>query len=194
MKRLILLLLLTGSTLIASAQFGAKAGLNISNVGGDDAVDNKALIGFYLGVYYNAMLSGNLSFQPELVYSMEGAKFDDGTDEVKFMLNYLALTALLRYNFESGFFIGTGPKLGLLMSAKAKFEDESVDIKDQFKGSNFAWAFALGYMSAGGIGFYARYDLGLANIVDSDDADLKTRLISIGLRYNFGGGGGQARK
>ena len=194
MKRLILLLLLATSTLFASAQFGVKAGLNLSNVGGDDAEDNKMLLGFYLGVYYNAMISGNISIQPELVYSMEGAKYDDGSDEFKLLLNYMKLTALLRYNMASGFFFGTGPQLGFLMSANVKADGEKVDVKDQFKGTNFAWAFALGYMSASGIGFYARYDLGLANIVDDDEADLKTRNISIGLRYNFGHAGGEARK
>ena len=195
MKRLILLLLFASSTLFATAQFGVKLGVNISNVGGDDAVDNKALIGYYIGVYYNAEISPVFSFQPELVYSAEGAKYDDGSgDDFKLLLNYLKVTALFRYNLPSGLFFATGPQLGALMSANVKADGEKVDVKDQFKGTNFAWSFASGYMSAGGIGFYVRYDYGLANIVDDAEADLKLRNISIGLRYNFGTGGGEARK
>ena len=193
MKRLILLLLFAASTLVASAQIGAKAGINIASLKGDDAEDTKALIGFYLGLYYNAVLSGNISFQPEIVYSVKGAKID-GTDGGKLVLSYADITALMRYNFASGLFIGTGPQLGLLLAAKAKDDDDSEDIKEFFKSTNFAWAFALGYMSGGGIGFYVRYDLGLAQILEAEGSDMKTSVIAIGLRYNFGGGGGQARK
>jgi len=185
MKKPILLLCFTLITLVSTAQFGLKAGLNIANVGGDDAEDNKALIGWYLGAYYNAMIASSFSFQPELIWSAQGAKFDDGTDEAKLMLAYIQLTALLRYNAQSGFFIGTGPGLGFLTSAKVKADGEKVDVKDEFKGSNFLWAFALGFMGKSGWGAYARYDLGLSNILDDDESDLKTRVISLGLRWQF---------
>jgi hypothetical protein len=94
--------------------------------------------------------------------------------------------------FEGGFFLQTGPQYGFLMSAKAK-DGGTTDVKDQFKTGNFSWAFAAGYDTKGGLGFYARYNLGLSKIAD-DGSDVKTGTFQFGLRYTLHGSGGGGEK
>ena len=170
--------------LTTQAQFGFKGGVNISNLHGSDVSDAKSLAGFYLGAYYNIGINDNFSVQTEAVYSAEGAK-ESGTD-AKLHLNYINLSALFRYNVPGGFFVGTGPQLGLLTTAKVKSGGTSVDVKDQFKSSNFSWAVAAGYDFPMGLGFYARYNIGLAKIAKDDPTpDVKSGCFQFGLRYNL---------
>jgi hypothetical protein len=184
MKKLLFIALLSTIVVAAQAQFGLKGGLNISTATGSDATDSKSKAGFYFGVFYNIPIGNSVSLQTEAVYSAEGAKFDDAGDELKFLLNYINLSALFRYNFQGGFFLGTGPQLGIRTSAKAKELGVTVDIKDQIKSTDFAWAFATGYDLPMGLGFYARYNLGLAKIAE-DGSDIKTSCFQLGLRYTF---------
>ena len=182
MKKMIVFFAIILFGFTANAQFGVKGGANFANFGGDDAGDDKMLVAFYAGVLYNVMINEMFSFQPELVYSGQGAKDED---DLKLKLNYLNLAPLFRYNTKSGFFVGTGPQIGFLLSAKFKDDNNSVDVKDQFKSTDFSWAFMLGYQMQSGFGVYGRYNLGLSNILDADEGDLKNMVIQLGLRYMF---------
>ena len=181
MKKWILILAISLFGINGFAQFGVKAGANFATLTGDDTEDAKMRVAFYAGVLYNIMINEMFSFQPELVYSSQGAKFE-GSDDARIVLNYLNLTGLFRYNTQSGFWLGTGPQFGLLLSAKGKQGSASVDVKEFFKSTDIAWAFALGYQLQSGLGFYARYNLGLGNI-DDTGGKLKNSVIQAGLRY-----------
>lgn len=185
MKKFFLLIGIISFSIITHAQLGITAGLNVSTWRGDDADGAKSLMGFNAGAYYNVAINNKFSFQPEAVFSAEGSKDDM---DVSYKTNYINVSPLFRYN-SSGFFVGTGPQIGFLMSAKADDGDMSVDIKDAMKSTNFSWAFMTGYEMSNGLGIYARYNLGMANIVDDDNADIKTGVFQVGLRYNFKMGG-----
>ncbi len=187
MKKILFSLLLSTSLVIAAhAQFGVNAGLNISRFHGDDIHDNfKSKVGFHFGAFYQIPVSNGISVQPEVAYSAEGAKVSGDGSSGSYNLGSLNLAALFRYNFQGGFNLATGPQYGILLSAKEKEDGDSYDAKDSFKGGNFAWAFTAGYDLPTGLGFYARYNLGLANIVDESDVDVKSSTIQIGLRYNI---------
>jgi hypothetical protein len=171
----------------AQVKFGVKAGGNLSMWGGDDAEDSKSKFGFHVGALANIPVSSMFSVQPEVLFSAEGAKFESGGDDINYNLNYINIPVLLQYNNPSGFYAETGPQIGLLMSAKAKAGDESEDIKDFFKGSNFSWAIGAGYKMASGFGFGVRYNLGLGSILDADDSDIKQSNFGFGVSYTFGG-------
>ncbi|HZF64558.1 MAG TPA: porin family protein, partial [Chitinophagaceae bacterium] len=118
MKKFFLAVALTASVVALNAQsgagFGVKGGLNLANLtvtGDDEDADFKMKPGFHLGVFANVPLGGTLSFQPELLYSAEGAKMDILDEDVKFNLSYLNVPLLLQYN-ASGFFAETGPQVG----------------------------------------------------------------------------------
>lgn len=57
---------------------GAKAGLNFSNLTGDDA-DLDGRTSFHLGLIAEIMFSEKFGIQPEVLYSAQGAKEGDET-------------------------------------------------------------------------------------------------------------------
>jgi|EndMetStandDraft_4_1072995.scaffolds.fasta_scaffold83913_1 hypothetical protein len=188
MKKIFFIALMAISVMHAQAQFGVKAGLNLASWGGDDADDDakKSLLGPYFGVFYNIKASEMFSIQPELVYSMQGVKYEDDPFKAKYALSYLNLTPLLRYNNPSGFFAGIGPQIGFLLSGKYKEDGEDdVDIKDELKGIDIGAAIALGYELKSGFGFYARYNHGFTTVVDDDDTKIFNRVIQVGVRYQL---------
>jgi hypothetical protein len=192
MKKLLIVFAAVALVSTANAQkgtvtFGAKAGANFSMFGGDDNDGFDSKIGFHAGGLVNIPVSSMFSVQPEVLFSAEGAKMKDDPDDIKYNLGYINIPVLLQYNNPSGFYAETGPQIGLLITAKGKVGDESTDIKDSFKSTNFSWAIGAGFKTKSGLGFGARYSLGLGNIVDEDDVDIKQSNIGVGIFYTFGG-------
>ena len=74
MKKLVLSLAVAASSLAFAQQFGVKAGVNVSSIGGNDDLDQSSKVGFNAGLFMNAPLAANFSIQPELLYSSMGAK------------------------------------------------------------------------------------------------------------------------
>ncbi|MBI2730663.1 MAG: PorT family protein [Sphingobacteriales bacterium] len=192
MKKAILSALLVVAFAAVNAQdvkFGLKAGLNISTFSGSDASGSKSKAGFYAGGLVNIPVSGGFSVQPELVYSGEGAKGDDGNGGTATQnLNYLNIPVLAKYTFNGGFFAETGPQIGFLLSAKAKGGGVSVDDKDAFKSTAFSWGVGVGYTSSANIGGSVRYNLGISKIDKDGASKAYNNVFQVGLHYIFGGG------
>src|SRR5580692_11570278 len=84
LNKKLVLLVLAGSVLAtanAQVQFGVKAGANIAGFTGSDASGTSSLVSFNVGGLVKVPISDAFSFQPELVYSGEGAK-ESVTDPV----------------------------------------------------------------------------------------------------------------
>jgi hypothetical protein len=176
----------------AQVRFGLKAGVNLASLSGDND-GLKMKIGFNAGALAKITVSEAFSVQPELVYSAQGAKADEG--DGKLNLSYINLPILAQYN-TSGFTIEAGPQFGFLMSAKQKIGDVEDDIKDDLKGLDLGLAIGVAYATESGFGVNARYNLGLSNMIDDggDEFKLKNSVIQVGVFYLFGGGGGNAKK
>jgi hypothetical protein len=201
MKKFLLVAVSFGVAYFSPAQvkFGFKAGANLSNVGGKDAVGASSLIGFYGGVQAGIPLVSSLSLQPELLYSAQGTKVEvetsgDGdeiiTTKANMHLNYLALPVLLQYRHASGLFVQTGPQLSYLLSAKVKANGQSEDLKDDFKKTDLSWALGVGYAIAGGkIGFNVRYNFGLTKLGKAADGETPAkvygRVLQAGVFYTL---------
>jgi len=191
MKKALLFIILSLAVTATQAQFGVKGGIAISTWGGSDVDDvsssKSSIIGPYFGAYYNLKISHMFSVQPELVYSSQGVKFEESGVELKYTLGYLNFTPLFRWNSQSGFFLGTGPQVGFLLSAKEKFDGTETDVKDNFRSTDFSWAFAAGYDLKSGLGFYGRFNLGLSSLDDatSDPSKVYNRVFNIGIRYTI---------
>lgn len=194
---------------VSSAQevnFGVKGGLNVSTLTGDvEEVDAK--IGFHVGGFAEIKLSDKFAFQPELLFSTQGAKSEysesDGTDSYseKFTLNlnYLNVPLMAKYFATDKLFIEAGPQIGLLLSAKTDYEYtetfqgvtfsesiDGVDVKDDFKSIDFGLNFGLGYEFTENIFAGARYNLGLSNIgEDTGDDKINNGVIQVSLGYKF---------
>jgi opacity protein-like surface antigen len=178
------------SALSASAQIsiGAKAGLNVSNVkqkNDGDTYKNDARLSAHLGAYLVYNFKDNMAFQPEFVFSGEGAKIDDS--DVKLALTYLNLPLLFRYNFSENLSAVTGPQIGFLLSAKAKDDGDSNDVKDSFNGTNISWGLGAQYELPNNLNVGLRYNFGLSDIADDGNDDWKTKAstLQISLGYTF---------
>ena len=158
-----------GSVSAQEVTFGAKAGVNFSNFSGDADLDGTT--GFYVGGLADISFSESFSFQPELLYSIEGAK--DAS------LSYLRLPLMAKYNLSESFSLLAGPNIGFLMGG-----DEA--IKDAAKSLDYGLGLGTMYKLESGLFFEARYNLGLANINDDEnDIDIKNTNIAVGLGYRF---------
>ena len=188
MKKVFLSFFLAASFYGASAQvqFGAKAGANLATFSGDDADGAKSKIGFNVGAFAEIPVAEKFSVKPELVYSLQGAK-SEGEGDYKVNLSYINVPVLAKYNIAEGFFAETGPQIGFLVAAKAKFDGESTDVKDGYKSTDFSWAFGVGYEFTETIGANLRYNLGLSKLDEGGDAKVKNSVFQLGVFYKFGG-------
>ena len=185
MKKFFLVAAITLVGFAANAQvtFGVKAGLNLSNLTGDDVDGFSSLAGLNAGGQVNIPVSSMFSVQPEVVFSMEGAKSDD----VKLHMNYINIPVLFQYNNPSGFFAHVGPQIGILASAKVKGDGVDADYKEFFKSTNFSAVIGAGYKLANGLGFNVRYNLGISNVAEEDEAVIKVSTFQVGAFFSFGG-------
>lgn len=162
--------------------FGLKGGLNISSlkVEGDNDFDSKA--GVHIGGLAHIHISTHFAVQPELVFSTQGGK--DG-DDFKFNLGYLNIPLLAQFMTGQGLRIETGPQLGFLLSAKLKEDDIEQDVKDDLSTFDLSWALGAGYLFSSGFGVDARFNLGISNVNEVDNPEVKNRVFQVGVFYQF---------
>ena len=201
--------LCTGITSALSAQtvplprFGITAGVNLSTIGGDSISGAKNKTGFFVGGTVIVPMGSGFSFNPELTYSLKGAKFSDQGTNGSFKLNYLELPILLRYDFAVAGttrpFLLAGPALGFQTSCKISGEDQSTtvtfgckDFFDQLGAPIDVKKFDTGAMFGGGVAFDVsghtmslglRYNLGLNDVFS--DTDAKNRVLSFVGTYEW---------
>ncbi len=180
MKKLFLGIAIAASSLTFAQQFGAKAGLNVSNLSNSE-LNSKA--GFYAGVFMNAPLSAQFNIQPELLYNNLGAK-ESG---YKLNLDYISVPVMFQYKATPQFFLEAGPQFNVLVSAKAKEGSNSIDIKDEVKGFDFGLGLGAGYWFTEKIGANVRYVAGLSDIAkDNEGGDAaKNNTFQVGLNFKF---------
>lgn len=153
----------------SSMKFGVKAGLNMTNFAGDAETDGKT--GFYVGGLVDFAVAENFHVQPELLYSMEGADDDYG-------VSYLRIPVMAKYYIMEGLNLQAGPEIAFKVGA-----DDLVD--EQIKSMDFGLGIGAGYELTNGLMFDLRYNLGLANVSESDEIDVTTTGFQIGLGYRF---------
>jgi hypothetical protein len=152
----------------SQVRFGVKAGINLtdfsySNIYYGSSYQSKT--NFNLGIMLSVPLSPVFYLQPEMVYSGQGALYNDVPNNVtlKYNYNYLNVPVLIKYQSASDLFIETGPQIGLLLSAA-----ETKTNIDQISNSNtieFAWAAGLGYLFPKiHLGVDVRYNIGISSV------------------------------
>ncbi len=177
-----IMVLAAGTVTAQHTNFGIKGGLNSFNIETDNNSDLDSKIGLNIGLLGHIHLDDQYAFQPELVYSMQGAK-SGNTD---FKLDYINVPLLVQYMFDNGFRIQAGPQLGFLLNAKAE-NGSSVDIKDDFKTIDLGLSVGASYVhTPTGFGIDARYNLGLSDISEDSNVKSTNRGLQIGVFYLFG--------
>lgn len=166
--------------------FGIKGGLNLSTLRGEsDVYSNKT--GFHVGMFYHIHISQHLAIQPELLYSLQGAKVKNTILKNNLKLSYINLPILAQYMFDNGFRLETGPQPGVLVSAKQHYNGTDIDIKDNLKTLDLSWAFGVGYITSKKWGIDARYNLGITKVPETGGGNYKNGVFQIGLFYQFKG-------
>lgn len=185
MKKIVLTAVAVFAFGFANAQevkFGVKAGLNLSNLTGD-ATGTSIKAGFQVGGLVEIKTSEKFSIQPEIVYSMQGAKVDGG----KLEISYLNVPVMAKYFVAKGFSLEVGPQIGFLVSAKAKADGGvSEDFKDSLKSTDFSLNLGAGYDVTENINLGLRYGFGLSNMSKiSGDGTIKNSNIALAVAYKF---------
>jgi len=184
---LLVLFILSSGALLAQVSGGVRLGINVANQKAEfdgDTETGDAKVGALAGFYLTANVAEKLAIQPELLFSVMGSK--DNELDVNLPFNYISLPVLLRINVSENVNLHAGPQLGFLLSAKVTDGDNSVSIKEGFKGTDVGAAFGLGF-DVGKFNAGARYYLGLSNIAEDAQSDesFKNNAFQIFIGYKL---------
>lgn len=169
MKKLLFAAVAVFAFSFANAQetkFGATVGFaSLSSkvkIGGASATGSDS--GFYIGGFADIGVSEKFHVQPELLYVSVGDA------------NQIQVPILAKFSIAEGFNLLAGPQVGFLM-----------DTADGIKSFNYGVDFGASYDINEQFMVQARYDLGLANLVEDGDSDnsLKLSGFYVGVGYKF---------
>jgi opacity protein-like surface antigen len=178
MKKLSILFIVLLSAYSVNAQtfkFGLKGGANFSSLEGDN-IESSKYTSFHFGGLVEISLLENLSVQPELLYSSQGAKFDEAAVE-DINYNYITVPVMAKFYLVSKkFSLEAGPQFSFLINQ---------NVSDQFEGESFDFAVAggLGYNITEHFFVQGRYVAGLTQA--NKDAEVTNRVIQLSLGYIF---------
>lgn len=180
---------------IHRGSYGVMAGANFAKLGGSDVEDAKTRSGFMAGAYAAWQMAPGWSFQPELLYSMQGVKESDGLGEATLKLDYIAVPLLFRFSPPSASsvrpFIAAGPSLGYQLtcnisasfsgiSASQSCDDAAQDTDVQRKKFDLSGRIEAGidFMASGArVRVGGAYSHGFTDI--ASDANAKNRVFSV---------------
>ncbi len=178
MKKLILFsafsLALVMTTSAQTFKLGAKAGANFASLNGDGADGLDGLTSFHFGAVAEIGISDKWAFQPELLYSAQGASIAD----IDINLDYITVPLLVKVKVGQGFSFEAGPQVGFLVNDEilgANLEADSFDF-----GVNIGVSYKL---PVTGFFFQGRYSAGLTEI--AEDADSRNGVFQLSVGYFF---------
>ena len=183
----------------SDVKFGAKGGINLANIVGDDAGDANMFVGFNAGFFVEIPVTDKLTIQPEILYSAQGSKsegplvIDGSLYDVKatMKLNYINIPVMFKYNVAEKFSLEAGPYVGFLTTAKMKVDVDGYgsateDMKDLVKSTDFGIALGMNYDFSDVIFANVRYQGGLTQIGDTGEGDnIKNSVFQLGLGFRF---------
>lgn len=176
-----------GSAEAQKARFGIKGGLNVSTLTGE--IENaEPKIGAHLGGLVEIKVVNKFAIQPELLFSLQGAKNDyvrtagnnRFTTEEKLNLLYLNVPVMAKFYVIPALSLEAGPQLGVLLDAEAKFTQRqsngtnnsstsrSYDIKDNLRTLDAGFNLGASYYFTNNMFVQARYTFGLTSIDERD--------------------------
>ena len=171
------------ATVSAQAQvgIGLKVGANYSNITGDDAPDvYERIFGGHAGLTANIPISSDNFFavQPELLFSMKGAK-NDVTD-ADLRLYYIDIPVLARFNAAPLFF-EFGPQLSINVGDNIDLDGAEPD----YRRTGLGYAAGLGIGTPMGISLGLRYNGDISKLNDEGDAKVYNDVFMLSLGYTF---------
>ncbi|MBQ6204579.1 MAG: PorT family protein [Prevotella sp.] len=200
MKKLLMMVVALFATLNMNAQGEAggmfvkpMAGLTYSTITKSDA---KMKLGFAAGAEFGYNFTENITFTGGLLYTMEGAKRDYRSGDLKTTLGYLNIPILFNYYVIPGLALKTGIQPGILLSQKTKIEVDNYETEntgtDGLNKVDIAVPFGVSYEFSDFI-IDARYNLGLLKIAKDSNSDYEDPsdgknsffMLTVGYKINF---------
>lgn len=206
MKKIYLLaalLAVSTTTAMAQVSWGVKGGLNLANLTNNEGnADMKP--SFYIGGFMEYRVSEFFGISPELLYSRQGfqakeggtivgLRLKDGTT-ARLRLNYINLPILAKFYVAEGLSLDLGPQVGFDIGsdiwAKNGGEKETVDLPSttyEIPAPNtldVSFAMGLTY-NFNDFFVQGRYNLGLTDAFEDDEANSKNSVIQLGVGYRF---------
>ena len=190
MRNLILIISLfifTDSTIKAQENiiFGAKGGINLSNLSSDNFAETSPRTGFHLGLLAEVPLSNKLSIQPEILYSTQGTEADQITiggspTKADYNLDYIQVPFLGKIYLTESLSVEAGPSFNFLV--KEEIGGGGTDF-----GSTFEFGGALGasYAIRGGFFGSARYLYGFTDALDTFSTTYNNSGFQLGVGFMF---------
>ena len=157
-------------------QIGLKAGLNYANFSGT-VVQTDAITSYHAGLVAEIKLLDKFAIQPELLYTTQGATYNNVLGDVKNELGYIAIPVLAKIYLSKSFSLELGPQASFLLSEKNNFDVEDPNTFE------FAVDAGLSFKITKNIFVQGRYVLGLTDV--SPNADTKNSVLqfSAGLMF-----------
>lgn len=192
MKKVFLatLMVFTFGVSLAQVRFGVKGGLNVSTLTGN--IENaEPKIGAHVGGLIEIKVANKFAIQPELLFSLQGAKNDYVTNlgntryfnEEKINLMYLNVPVMAKFYVIPSFSLEAGPQIGVLLDSERKFTrkesngnnsssfSRSYDIKNNLRTLDAGFNLGASYYFNNNMFVQARYSFGLSSIDKNDYND-----------------------
>lgn len=171
-------------------KFGPKAGVNFAKVNGEIKEDgetfkfDKGQTGFHVGAFAEIKFNDKFAIQPELLYSVQGGRYEDSEsgpgfsyeEETKWNLHYINVPIMAKYYIIPSVAIEAGPYVGFNIKSEAKSEgsatiagvtvneDETEDMKKGTNSIDFGLGAGASFNMDNGFFVGARYNMGLTKI------------------------------
>lgn len=164
-------------------RLGAKAGLNYANLTGSEITVNaqnyksEAITAYHIGLLAEVKLTEKFAIQPELLYSTQGASYENLGSEIKNKLGYLSIPVMAKIYLNKTFSLELGPQASFLLS-----ETENVNLEDS-NTFDFSVAGGLGVKITKSIFIQGRYGLGLTEV--STNAKAKNSVVQVSAGFMF---------
>ncbi|MCW3118434.1 MAG: hypothetical protein JWM28_2516 [Chitinophagaceae bacterium] len=174
-------------------RFGFMAGVNFSHMNFNKGVPPPPVpvkttwkTGVFFGFLLQVPVTGNLSVQPEYLFSQLGGENKDS--KVIYKLNYFSMPVLLKYQFTPKIAAMAGPQLDLLINAKKDSSGSSDNITHDTEERSFGLAIGLEFQILKDLGINARYMHGLNHVgigQRSDVKEFKYELLQVSACIHF---------
>ncbi|MEZ4412260.1 MAG: porin family protein [Gemmatimonadales bacterium] len=192
----------------ASAQepkmIGVLAGVDNSSLSGGGTYGSTNRTGFMGGIFLGIQVSESWILEPEALYAMKGAGWENGPLHGMLALDYLEIPVVARYrlNAGSGIYFLAGPTLGFNVACQESYDtynapplpgatstkaavsgyDVSQACSDgAFRPKNTIGGVVGAGFKRGVVGFEARFELDFSNAVgtaDGADVNAKNRVLA----------------
>jgi hypothetical protein len=153
-----------GEVMAQEVEIGARAGMNVSNLGRSGYL---ARIGYHVGGTAEFITTPFFSIQTELTYSLQGAALDR-SQQIYLNYHYLNVPLMGKVYFYENSSFEIGVQYGFLLKAVDKNQLYKEVITDAVNRHDFSAVFGLNYKLDDTFNFGLRYNLGISNTQKQD--------------------------